>query len=101
MPDVVVRSVAQLNRRTTMAGNKSHVVGVLVQSRYGGSRLNLTLAATSDIEMLKRELAVTKEVLLNTRAALYQAADELERLLRAVKVPEHNVYPPVEPGMEL
>jgi hypothetical protein len=75
---------------------KSHVVAVMAQSRHGGGRLAVTESARSDIEMLKRELAVTKEVLLNTRLALYQAADELERLLRAVKVPDHNVNPPID-----
>jgi hypothetical protein len=76
--------------------NKSHVIAIMAQSQHGGGRLAITESSRSDIEMLKRELAITKEVLLNTRLALYQAADELERLLRAVKVPDHNIHPSID-----
>jgi hypothetical protein len=94
--DLGPSSTREQTRRITIMGNKSHVVAVMAQSRHGGGRLAVTESARSDIEMLKRELAVTKEVLLNTRLALYQAADELERLLSAVKVPDHNVNPPID-----
>jgi hypothetical protein len=73
----------------------------MAQSTHGGARLRMTISGMSDIEMLKRELAVTKEVLLNTRLALYEAADELERLLRAVKVADHRAYPAIEEGYAL